>query len=163
MSDYQELVLTIDGARIRCFKGGDGPPLVALHSVEGHLGWLPLYDELARDFTVYAPVHPGFAGSDRPEWLESLLDLSRFYLWIVQELGISNASLLGHGMGGWLAAEMAVMAPAAVDRLILISAFGVRPREGEITDIFLHGADGARRLSFFDSSQVPDYDLLFGR
>jgi hypothetical protein len=55
-SNYQERELTIDGARIRYCKGGDGPPLVALHSVEGHLGWLPLYDELTRDFTVYAPI-----------------------------------------------------------------------------------------------------------
>ena len=51
------------------------------------------YDELARNFTVYAPTHPGFAGSDRPPWLESLIDLSRFYLWILQELGISKATL----------------------------------------------------------------------
>jgi pimeloyl-ACP methyl ester carboxylesterase len=162
-SNYQQRDLTIDGARIRYCKGGEGPPLIALHSVEGHLGWLPLCDELARDFTVYAPIHPGFAGSDRPAWLESLVDLSRFYLWIVQELGISKTSLLGHGMGGWIAAEMAVMAPSTVDRLILISAVGVRPREGEITDIFLHGADGSRRLSFVDTKQVADYELLFGR
>ena len=163
MSNYQKQVLTIEGTRISYYKGGDGPSLVALHSVDGHLGWLPLYSELARDFTVYAPIHPGFAGSDRPAWLESFVDLSRLYLWIVQGLGISKASLLGHGMGGWLAAEMAVMAPSMVDRLILISAFGVRPREGEITDIFLHGAEGSRRLAFFDTKQVADYELLFGR
>jgi pimeloyl-ACP methyl ester carboxylesterase len=163
MSTYKELVLTVDGARISYFKGGSGPPLVALHSVEGHLGWLPLYRELARDFTVYAPIHPGFAGSDRPAWLESLIDLSRFYLWIVQQLGIKTMSLLGHGLGGWIAAEMAVMSPTTIDRLMLISAVGVRPREGEITDIFLHGAEGSRRLSFFDIKQIADYELLFGR
>jgi pimeloyl-ACP methyl ester carboxylesterase len=163
MSDYQERDLTIDGARIRYFKGGDGPPLIALHSVEGYLGWLSLYNELARDFTVYAPIHPGFAGSERPAWLESLVDLARFYLWIVQELGLNQTSMLGHGMGGWLAAEMAVMAPATFDRLVLINAVGVRPRAGEITDIFLHGAEGSRRLSFFDTKQVADYELLFGR
>jgi pimeloyl-ACP methyl ester carboxylesterase len=163
MSNYQQLDLTIDGTKIRYCKGGNGPPLVALHSVEGHLGWLSLYSDLARDFTVYAPIHPGFAGSDRPAWLEGLLDLSRFYLWIVQALGINRTSLLGHAMGGWIAAEMAVMAPSTIDRLILISAAGVRPHKGEITDIFLHGADGARRLSFFDTKQVADYELLFGR
>jgi len=163
MATYRERVLTVDGARIRYCEGGSGPPLIALHSIEGHLGWLPLYDELARDFTVYAPIHPGYAGSERPPWLESLIDLSRFYLWIIQELGIGKATLLGHSLGGWIAAEMAVMSPAIVDRLILISPVGVRPREGEITDIFLHGAEGARRLAFFDTKQVADYELLFGR
>jgi pimeloyl-ACP methyl ester carboxylesterase len=163
MTTYRERVLTVDGARIRYCEGGSGPPLVVLHSIEGYLGWLRLYDELAREFTVYAPIHPGFAGSERPPWLESLIDLSRFYLWIIQELGISKATLLGHSLGGWIAAEMAVMSPATVDRLILISPVGLRPREGEITDIFLHGAEGARRLAFFDIKQVADYELLFGR
>lgn len=163
MSSYQEQFLTIDGARIRYLKGGEGPPLVALHGIEGHLGWLRLYEELARDYTVFATIHPGFAGSDRPSWLESLLDLSRLYLWIIQELGINQPILLGHGMGGWIAAEMAVMAPSTVDRLILVSAVGVRPRAGEITDVFLHGAEGVRQLSFFDLKRVADYELLFGR
>ena len=163
MTTYRERVLTVGGVQIRYCEGGSGPPLVALHSIEGHLGWLRLYDELVRDFTVYAPIHPGFAGSERPPWLESLIDLSRFYLWIIQELGIGKANLLGHSLGGWIAAEMAVMSPAIVDQLILISPVGVRPREGEITDIFLHGAEGARRLAFFDIKQVADYELLFGR
>lgn len=163
MATYRERVVTVGDAQIRYYEGGNGPPLVALHGVEGHLGWLRLYDELARDFTVYAPIHPGFAGSDRPTWLESLIDLSRFYLWITQALGITETSLLGHSLGGWIAAEMAVMAPARVERLILISAVGIRPQAGEITDIFLHGAEGARRLAFFDIKQVADYELLFGR
>jgi pimeloyl-ACP methyl ester carboxylesterase len=163
MSNFQKQEVTVNGTRIGYYKGGHGPTLLALHSVEGHLGWIALYDELARDFTVYAPIHPGFAGSERPPWLETFLDLSRFYLWIIQELGISKTNLLGHGIGGWLAAEIAVLAPATVDHLILISAAGVRPLEGEITDIFLHGGEESRRLSFFNTEQVADYDLLFGR
>jgi len=163
MASHQELQVTVAGASIRYLKGGAGPALLALHSVEGNLGWLPLYDELARRFTVYAPTHPGFAGSDRPPWLESFFDLSRFYLWVMLELGLANGTLMGHFIGGWLAAEMAVMSPTVVERLVLIDAAGVRPRVGEITDIFLHGGDGARKLSFFDVKQVRDYELLFGR
>jgi pimeloyl-ACP methyl ester carboxylesterase len=90
------------------------------------------------------------------------VDLSRFYLWILEELGIARATLAGHFIGGWLAAEMAVMSPQLADRLLLVDAAGVRPREGEITDIFLHGGEGSRRLSFFDVKQVADYELLFG-
>ena len=48
-------------------------------------------------------------------------------------------------------------------RVVLVSAAGVRPKNGEITDIFLHGSEGARKLSFFDLKQVVDYELLFGR
>jgi pimeloyl-ACP methyl ester carboxylesterase len=161
--NYEERIVNVGGAKIRYFKGGQGRPLIALHSVEGNLGWLHLYDELGRNFTVYAPSHPGFAGSDRPSWLESFFDLSRFYLWILQELDVGPATLLGHSIGGWLAAEIAVMSPQIVSRLVLVDAAGVRPRKSEITDIFLHGSEGARMLSFFDVKQVRDYDLLFGR
>lgn len=163
MSEYQERFVTVGGACIRYFSGGDGPPLIALHSIEGHLGWLRLYDELSRNFTVYAPSHPGFAGSDRPSWLETLLDLARFYLWIFQHIGIDQATLLGYGMGGWIAAEMAVMDPSIVNKMVLIDAVGVRPRTGEITDIFLHGSEGFSKLAFVDPKQVVDYELLFGR
>jgi pimeloyl-ACP methyl ester carboxylesterase len=161
--NYEEHSVSVGGAKIGYLKSGRGRPLVALHGVEGNLGWLPLYEELAQRFTVYAPTHPGFAGSDRPAWLESFFDLSRFYLWILQELGLARVTLLGHFIGGWLAAEMAVMSPQSVDRLVLLDAAGVRPRKGEITDIFLHGTEGTRRLAFFDAKQVRDYELLFGR
>ncbi len=154
--------MTVGGARLEYLIGGAGAPLIWLHGTEGNLGWLKLHDELARNFTVYVPTHPGFAGSERPPWLESFLDLSRFYLWIVQELGLARATFAGHFIGGWLAAEMAVMSPSVVAQLLLIDAAGVRPREGEITDIFLHGTDATRRLSFTDTTQVTDYDLLFG-
>jgi pimeloyl-ACP methyl ester carboxylesterase len=161
-SAFESKSVTVGGAQIQYLMAGKGAPLVWLHGSEGNLGWLRLHDELARNFTVYVPTHPGFAGSDRPPWLESFLDLSRFYLWILQELGITRATLAGHFIGGWLAAEMAVMSPQLAERLLLVDAAGVRPREGEITDIFLHGSEGTRRLSFFDVKQVADYELLFG-
>jgi pimeloyl-ACP methyl ester carboxylesterase len=155
--------VTVGGAQIQYLVAGSGAPLMWLHGSEGNLGWLRLHEALARNFTVYVPTHPGFAGSDRPAWLESFLDLARFYLWILQELGIARATLAGHFIGGWLAAEMAVMAPQVAERLLLVDAAGVRPREGEITDIFLRGNEGTRRLSFFDVNQVADYELLFGK
>jgi len=158
----EQKFLSVGGAGIEYLVGGSGPPLVWLHGVEGNLGWLRMHEELARTHTVYVPTHPGYAGSERPPWLETFLDLSRFYLWILQELRLPHAIVAGHFIGGWLAAEIAVMSPSIVSKLLLIDAAGVRPREGEITDIFLHGSEGSRRLSFFDPKQVADYELLFG-
>jgi pimeloyl-ACP methyl ester carboxylesterase len=66
-------------------------------------------------------------------------------------------------MGGWLAAEMAVMCPQLLDRLILVDAAGIQPQRGEIADVFLHGQEGAKRLVFFDPQQTPEYQELFGR
>jgi pimeloyl-ACP methyl ester carboxylesterase len=158
-----EEFIDVGGAKIHLLKGGQGKPLVIFHSVEGNLGWRRYHRQLAQHFTVYAPTLPGFGRSQRPPWVETFWDLSRFSLWIVEELKLERASLLGHFIGGWLAAEMAVMCPHVVDRLVLVDAAGIQPQQGDITDIFLHGQEGTRKLLFFDLQQAPEYEELFGR
>jgi pimeloyl-ACP methyl ester carboxylesterase len=162
-TDYQEQYVELTGAKIHYLKGGQGRPLVVLHSVDGNLGWQPYLRSLAEHHTVYALTLPGFGLSERPAWLETFPDLTRFTLWLLEALDLSRASFLGHFMGGWLAAEMAVSCPQIVDRLVLVSAAGIRPKQGEITDIFLYGQDGARKISFFNPEQTPAYKELFGR
>jgi len=162
-TEPHEQFIEIAGAKIHLLKGGQGKPLVIFHSVEGNLGWRLYHRQLAQHFTVYAPTLPGFGLSQRPPWLETFTDLSRFSLWFLQELGVEKVSLLGHFLGGWLAAEMAVMCSHIVDRLILVDAAGIQPEQGEIADIFLHGQEGFRKLAFFDPQQVAEYQELFGR
>ena len=162
MPTYQEEFVQVAGAKIHLLKGGQGKPLVTFHSVEGNLGWRRYHDQLAQHFTVYAPTLPGFGQSERPDWVESFFDLSRFSLWLLQELGLDKTAVAGNFMGGWLAAEMAVMSPASVDKLILIGAAGIQPQQAEIADIFLHGVEGSRQLSYFDPKQMPEYQELFG-
>ena len=151
----------VAGARIHLLRGGQGRPVVWLHSVEGNLGWLAHHRSLAQQFTVYAPTHPGFGLSERPPWLETMSDLARFYLWFLQEQGLEPVTLVGHFMGGWLAAEMAVMCPHVVDRLILVDAAGIKPHENEIADIFLLGQEETRRRAVVDLEQALEYQELF--
>ncbi len=134
-----------------------------LHSVEGPPGWRSYHRGLAQHFTVYAPALPGFGRSLRPPWLETFSDLARFSLWLLQAQGLERVSLLGHFMGGWLAAEMAVMCPHILDRLVLVDAAGIRPQQGEIADIFLLGQEGTRKIAWFAPQQSPEYQELFGR
>ena len=44
--------------------------------------------------------------------------------------GLARAALLGLGFGGWIAAEMATMAPRAFRKLVLVGAMGIKPRAG---------------------------------
>ncbi len=162
-TDPHEQFIEVAGTKIHLRKAGQGKPLVILHSVEGSLGWRAYHRQLAEHFTVYVPSLPGFDQSQRPAWLESFTDLSRFSLWLLQELDLQKVSLLGHSMGGWLAAEMAVMCPQLVDRLVLVDAAGIQPQHAEIADIFLHGQDGTRQMAFFDLKKIPEYEELFGR
>ncbi|MGE0820502.1 MAG: alpha/beta fold hydrolase [Candidatus Binatia bacterium] len=162
-TDPHERVIEVAGAKVHLVHAGQGKPVVILHSVDGSLGWRSYHRQLAEHFTVYAPSLPGFDHSQRPDWVETFADLSRFTLWILQELDLPKVSLLGHFIGGWLAAEMAVMCPQIVDRLILVDAAGIQPQQGEITDIFLHGQDGVRQKAFLDVKKIPEYEELFGR
>ena len=158
-----EEFVEVGGSRVHLLKGGDGPPLLSLHSIEGNLGWLPWMEDVSKSATVYAPTHPGFGRSERPEFLESVSDMARFYLWMIQEMGLKGVTLVGHFLGGWIAAEMATMSPGSLSGLVLVDAAGVRPGEGEIADIFLLGEEETTRLSFHDAANVPGYADLFER
>ena len=149
----QDDSIVIAGAKIHLLKQGEGTAVFSLHSIEGNLGLLPYLDSLSQSACVYAPTHPGYGSSERPDWLETISDLARFYLWMLQEL--DKVHLIGGFMGGWIAAEMAVMCPQALETLTLIGTAGVRPSKGEITDIFLLGEEETTNLA------IGDPDLLY--
>ena len=162
-TEHHEEFIAVAGVNIHLLKGGQGKPLVIFHSVEGNLGWRPYHHQLAQHYTVYAPTLPGFGRSQRPPWLETFSDLARFSLWLLQALRLEHVSVLGHFMGGWLTAEMAVMCPQVLHRLILVDAAGIQPQQGEIADIFLLGQEGTRKTAWFDPQQTPEYQELFAR
>ncbi|MYC07458.1 MAG: alpha/beta fold hydrolase [Chloroflexi bacterium] len=143
--------IEIAGAKIHMLKAGSGDAVLSLHSIEGNLGWLPYLEALSRSACVYAPTHPGFGTSERPDWLETIDDLARFYLWALDELGLGRVHLIGGFMGGWIAAEMAVMCPQVLQSLTLIGTAGVRPTDGEIADIFLLGEEETINLAIGNS------------
>ena len=141
----------IAGAQIHMLRAGSGDAVLSLHSIEGNLAWLPYLEALSQSACVYAPTHPGFGTSERPDWLETIDDLARFYLWTLDELGLGKVHLIGGFMGGWIAAEMAVMCPQVLQSLTLIGTAGVRPTDGEIADIFLLGEEETINLAIGDS------------
>lgn len=158
-----EEFVEVGGAKIHLLRGGKGPPLLFLHSIEGNLGWLPWMERVADSTAVYAPTHPGFGMSERPELLESVSDMARFYLWMIQELELREVTLVGHFLGGWIAAEIAVMNPGILRSLILVDAAGVRPEVGEIADVFLLGEEETTKRTFYNAASVAGYAELFER
>jgi pimeloyl-ACP methyl ester carboxylesterase len=129
--------LSLAGTPMTVLVGGSGPPLVFLHGEDGPRGWQAHHAALAAHFTVYAPVMPGCGGSGRPEWVESVPALAKFYLWALDVLALDAPPLLaGASLGGWIAAEMATMAPERFSRLVLIGAQGVKTLESGVPDLF---------------------------
>ena len=86
-------------------------------------------------YDVLVPHHPGYSRSERPEWMRSVRDIAVIYRGLLSDLKLSNAALVGLGFGGWIAAEMATMAPADLSRLVLVGAMGIKPPQGDILDL----------------------------
>lgn len=159
---WHEDMLTIAGLQVQVFHGGEGPPLLVLHGAGGNPGWLLFHQELAAHFHVYAPSHPGFGTSDRPDWMERVHDLAYFYRWFSNTLQLGPLPVIGFSMGGWLAAEMAAMYPALVQRMVLVGAAGMKPVKGEIADVFLETPEEVLQRQFYDIKQAPEYERLYG-
>lgn len=157
--EWTETRVPIAGVALRLRRAGSGPALLILHHDIGTPDRLPLYDALAARFDVLLPEHPGFGQSERPVWMRSVRDLAVLYRWLLADLGIARPTLLGLGFGGWVAAEMATMAPSDLDRLILVGAMGIRPPEGDILDQALLSYIDYARAGFHDQRA---FDAVYG-
>lgn len=159
----REEMISVGGIRVHTLVGGEGPPLLVLHGAGGPNGWRRWHAALAERFTLYVPSHPGFGQSDSADWMESVRDVARYYLWFLDVVGLERAGVIGSSMGGWIAAELATMNPRAVDRLVLVAPAGLKPERGEILDIFYQPLDRLRDFTYHDPSQIPEWDQLFGQ
>ena len=69
------------------------------------------------------------------------------YLELLDALGLARFDLVGHCVGGWIAAELAVRHPERVARLVLIGACGLFVAGAPIGDVFMH-AQPERGVSY---------------
>jgi pimeloyl-ACP methyl ester carboxylesterase len=133
-------VTTARGISCRVAIAGpaDAPPIVCLHSAAGHLGGEPFLLRLAERYTVYAPVWPGYGTEPGEESIEDMLDFALHGADMIDALGLGSARphLLGHSMGGMIAAEMAAISPAAYAKVVLVAPVGLWLDEHPVADIF---------------------------
>ena len=147
-------------------QGGSGEPLLFLHGSGGvrHGRYL---DMLAETFTVYVPSHPGFGESDGLEHIDDIIDLALFYHDLMDELDLESAHLLGHSLGGMLAAEMAALCSHRVRKLVLANPVGLWRDEEPVVDFFaltpseylrhvLHDVDSAAAKEAFGAPESQE-------
>jgi len=124
------------GVKCRVFEGGSGAPLVYFHGAGGLLKDNPFLDALAQRHSVFAPEWPGYGESTGDELLEDMLDFALHGWDVVDALGLTRPNILGHSMGGMIAAEMACLAPRDVGKLVLASPAGLWIDAHPIPDVF---------------------------
>jgi pimeloyl-ACP methyl ester carboxylesterase len=133
--------------------GGDGPPLVYLHSTLGEaVRWLPFHERWARHFTLYVPTHPGFGQSGGFDQITSIEDMAFHYVELFDTLGLDEMILGGASLGGWIAAEFAVRWPERVKKLWLSGSPGLWLDEQPLPDLFrvMAQPNRLRELLFHD-------------
>lgn len=152
-TDWTESEVELAGVKVHLARAGAGRPVVVLHHDIGSPERLEFYDALASRFDVLVPHHPGYGSKlERPQWLRSVRDVAVMYQGLIADLGIERPALVGLGFGGWIAAEMATMAPGGVHRLVLVGAMGLKPPEGDIFDQAIVSYIDYARAGFHDQA-----------
>jgi pimeloyl-ACP methyl ester carboxylesterase len=112
---------------------GQGFPLVLVH---GYLGssemWRLQRDYLSKFFRVLSPALPGFGESHEAQSLDSISDMAKFVINIIDEKKIDKFNLLGHSMGGMIVQEIAQLATDRINKLICFATGSI----GEIPGRF---------------------------
>ena len=157
--NWADSTIEAAGTKLHLKRAGKGRPVVVLHHETGTLDNLPFYDALAAHYDVLVPHHPGYSRSERPTWMRSVRDIAVIHRGLLSDLKIKDAALVGLGFGGWIAAEMASMAPADLSRLVLVGAMGIKPPEGDILDLAVTGYVDYARAGFHDQKV---FDRVYG-
>lgn len=157
--DWTSSTVEAAGTRLHLMRAGKGKPVLVLHHETGTLDRLSFYDALATSHDVLVPHHPGYSRSPRPDWMRSVRDIAVVYRGLLSDLKLSNATLVGLGFGGWIAAEMASMAPSDLSKLVLVGAMGIKPPVGDILDLAITGYIDYARAGFHDQKA---FDRVYG-
>jgi pimeloyl-ACP methyl ester carboxylesterase len=156
--------LAVNGVTVEAVERGQGRPILFLHPGIGIDPGAPVLTELARGGRVIAPSHPGFAGSQLPKGMGTVDDLSYFYLDLLDHLDLRDVLVVGVGLGGWLAAEIATKNDTRLSQLVMANAIGVKIGDREtrdIVDIWALTPDELSALAWADPSRGKiDYKSL---
>jgi len=146
-----EELVAVGGAEIEVVRRGSGKPLLLLPGEDMLEADSAFVAGLARNFEVVIASPPGFGRSSRPDWLTQPADQAYLLLSLLKQLGLARVPAIGCSLGGWIAAEMAVMDDDCFSRLVLLDPYGVKlggPTERDFADIYQLGPTKSAALKF---------------
>ncbi len=158
-------MVDVRGKKVEMVESGSGEPVLYLHDMwdlhTAQGGMFPFHEQLASKFRLLAPAHPGCGESDSIKSIADIDDLAFHYLDVLDALGLQSAAIVGAGLGGWVAMEIAVRNPERVSRMALVGAAGLQMPGAQIADIFMYSQhrDGGimrdlRHLLFGDADSA---------
>jgi len=169
------MLLEVGGRPVAMARTGEGRPVLYLHGlVDVHSAVSPdaphpFLETLAAHggVEVLAPALPGYAGSGGLDGLHDVEDYVFHVVDLLDALHLEHVDVVGHCLGGWLGAELALRRPDRVRRLVLVSPLGLHVPGLDIPLVFgalaprgVGGFGEARRLFFADPEGAAAVDVL---
>lgn len=118
--------LPLAGISTAVLEGGDGPPVVLLHGPgESAVWWMRVIPDLVTTHHVVVPDLPGHGAS---EVVDGSLSPDRVFAWLdalIADTCSSPPTLVGHLLGGAIAARFAIDRESRLSRLVLVDTFGL--------------------------------------
>ncbi|MET7279148.1 alpha/beta hydrolase [Kribbella sp. NPDC005582] len=131
---------------------GAGRPILLLHGGGGPQTVAPFGAQLADELgvRVVVPTHPGFGGTTRPDDLTTIAGLARRYVDLLDELDLTDVTVIGNSIGGWIAAELALLQSPRVSRLVVVDGVGIEVPGHPVADFFSLTFPEVAQLSYHD-------------
>lgn len=135
----------LPAGEVAYLKAGQGSatPLLYVHGFTGMKeNWLPLMADMGRDRVQFAPDLPGWGESERREGDDPgyAAQAERLAAFVDAVIG-GPVDLVGHSMGGGIAAVFSARYPEKVRRLVLMDAAGVRYADNAFGQAVLDGSN----------------------
>ncbi|GAA4497979.1 alpha/beta hydrolase [Actinoallomurus oryzae] len=132
-------------------------PFLLLHGGGGARTMAGFADLLAErtHSRVLLPTHPGFGGTPKAEGLTGVTELARAYVALLEQLDLTDVTVIGNSFGGWLAAEIALQESPRVSGAVIVNGIGIEVEGHPMTDV--SGLSPAELLSysFHDARKAP--------
>src|SRR5580700_1031091 len=131
---------------------GDGQPYLVLHGGAGPQS-VATFAQLLADQghnRVLTPTHPGFGGTNRPDQLDTVKKLAVLYRDLLDDLRLERVRVIGNSVGGWIAAEIALLGSPRVARVVLLDAVGIELQDHAVADVSGLSVPEIQALSFHD-------------
>jgi pimeloyl-ACP methyl ester carboxylesterase len=166
--------VTVHGYRRAYVKAGTGPALLLVHGIgDSSDTWRPVFDELARHHTVIAPDLLGHGRSEKPRADYTIAGFANGMRDLLSILGVDRVTVVGHSLGGGVAAQFAYQFPERCERLVLVGSGGVGRTVSPLlrfaavpgAEIFMPflGLPPVRAVSRAGASLLRIFDTALGR
>jgi len=153
---FTPLTVTLPSGEMKYYVGGQGRPVLYWHT-GGGVRFSPGLVNLAKQFSIFAPVMPGFDGTPRLPAIKDCKDLGmlagEFMDAVVKD---PHCDVIGHSIGGLAAAWTAVLNPDKVGQLVLVGPAGFRSPDLPAAPMPADPKERAKQAYAYPERMMPD-------